>query len=69
MVRKIIIEFVGLRAKVYNYFIDDVSEDNKAKWPKDCVINRKIKCEIYKNCLRAIQLHNKIYYLKKVKLT
>ena len=32
------IEFVGLRAKAYNSFIDDVSEDKKAKDLKECVI-------------------------------
>ena len=29
--QKIIIKFVGLRAKTYIYLIDDHSEDNKAK--------------------------------------
>ena len=33
---KIMIEFVGLRAKTYSYFIDDTSEDKKAEGTKKC---------------------------------
>ena len=40
---KIMVEFVGLRAKSYSYLIDDGSEDKKAKVTKKCVIKRKIK--------------------------
>ena len=36
-------KFVGLRAKTYNYLLDDGSEDKKAKGTKKCVIKRKIK--------------------------
>ena len=39
---KIMVEFVGLRAKSYSYLIDDDSEDKKAKVTKKCVIKRKI---------------------------
>ena len=34
-------KFVGLRAKTYNYLIDDGSEDKKAEGTKKCVIKRK----------------------------
>ena len=62
---KITIKFAKLRAKTYNYFIDDVSEDKKAKGTKKSVIKRKLKFENYKNCLEATQLENKIKHLAK----
>ena len=46
--RKIMTQFVGLRAKAYSYLIDDGSEDKKAKGTKKCVIKRKLKFEIIK---------------------
>ena len=46
---KIMIKFVVLRAKTYNYLIDDGSEDKKAKSRKKCVIKRKLKFENYKS--------------------
>ena len=39
---KIMIKFVGLRAKNYNYVIDDESWDKKAKGTKKWVIKRKL---------------------------
>ena len=42
---KIIIKFVGWRAKTCSYLIVDVSEENKAKRTKKCVIKRKLKFE------------------------
>ena len=65
--RKFMTKFVVLRAKTYSYLIDDCSEDKKAKRTKTCVIKRKMKFENYKNCLEAIQLHNKIKYVEKIK--
>ena len=57
---KIMIKFVGLRAKTYSYLIDDSSED---------VCNKKnLEFENYKNCLETIQLENKISYLEKNKI-
>ena len=53
-----------LRKKAKNDF-DDCSEDKKAKGTKKCIIKRKFKFEIYKNCLEATQLENKINYLEK----
>ena len=59
--RKIMTKLVGLRAKTYSYFIDEGSEDKKAKkQKKKCVIKRRLKFENYKNCLEATQLENKI---------
>ena len=37
---KIMIKFVGLRAKTYSYFIDYGSEDKKAKGTKKCAIKK-----------------------------
>ena len=65
---KIVIKFVGLRARTYSYLIDDSSEDKKAKGTKKCVIKRKRKFENYENCLEATQLENKINYLEKNKI-
>ena len=50
---KIMIKFVGLRARTYSYLIDDSSEDKKAKGTKKCVIKRKLKFKNYKNCLEV----------------
>ena len=49
---KIMTKFVGLRAKTYNYLIDDGSENKKAKDTNKCAIKRKVKFEYYKSCLR-----------------
>ena len=38
---KIMTKFVGLRAKTFSY-LDDDSEDKKAKGTKNCVIKRKL---------------------------
>ena len=35
---KVMIEFIGLRAKTYAYLMDDDSEHKKAKGTKKCVI-------------------------------
>ena len=40
---KIMTKFIGLRAKTYNYLIDDGSKVKKAKRTKKCVIKRKLK--------------------------
>ena len=45
---KIMTKFVRLRAKTYNYLIDDGSEDKKAKTTKTGVIKRKVRFENYK---------------------
>ena len=56
---------MGLKAKTYSYLIDDSSEYKKPKGIKKCVIKRRLKFEISKNCLEATQLDNKINYLEK----
>ena len=62
---KIMIKFVGLRAKTHSYWIDDSSEDKNVKGTKKCVRKRKLKFENYKDCLEATQLENKISFLEK----
>ena len=57
---------VGLIAKTY--LANDGGEDKKAKATKKSVIKRNIKLEIYKNCLEATQLENKINHLEKNKI-
>ena len=63
------LKFVRLRAKTYSCLTGDSSKDKKAKDIKKCVIKIKLKFETYKSCLEATQLHNKIKYLEKIKLT
>ena len=55
--KKIKIKFFGLRGKTYIYLID---ENEQKSDTKKCLIKRKLKFEIYKNCLEAIQLDNKL---------
>ena len=62
---KIMTEYVKLRAKNYSYFIDDGSEDKRAKGTKNRVIKRKLKFKNYKNSLEVTQLENKRKYLEK----
>ena len=62
---KIIIKFIGLRAKSYSYLIDDSSEDEKAKGKKRCAVKRKLKSENYKNILESFQLEDKINHEEK----
>ena len=38
--RKIMTQFVGLRAKTYSYLIDDNSENKKEKGTKKCRIKK-----------------------------
>ena len=45
------IEFVGLRAKTYAYFMDDDSEHKQAKGTKKCIIKRRLMFKNYKDCL------------------
>ena len=37
---KVLTKFVGLKAKTYSYWIDDVSKDKKARATKKCVIKK-----------------------------
>ena len=53
---KIVTKFSGLRAKLYNYLIDNGSEDKKAKGTKKRVIKRILNLENCKNCLKQLYL-------------
>ena len=44
---KIMIEFVGLRAKTYAYLMNDDSKHKKTKGKKKCVIKRILKFNDY----------------------
>ena len=63
---KIMTKFAGLGANTYSYLRDHRSEDTKAKGTEKGVRKRKIKFEIYINCLEATQLDNKKKYLEKL---
>ena len=45
------IEFVGLRAKTYEYLMNDDTEHKKAKGTNQCVVKRKLMSENQKDCL------------------
>ena len=64
---KIIKEFAALTAKTYSYLTDNNNGDKKAKGTKKCVIKGKLKFKDYKNCLKEVQLENKINQLEKKK--
>ena len=59
-------QFVGLRAKTYNYLKDNNNEYKKAKGKKMCVIKRKLKFQDYKNYLEAAKIENEIKLLKEI---
>ena len=49
---KQIAEFVGLRAKLYSYKMDQGKEDKKCKGIKKAVVKKSIRFDdLYKNCL------------------
>ena len=48
---KIMIEFIGLRAKAYAQLMDDDSEHKKVKGTKECVIKQGLMFKNYKDCL------------------
>ena len=50
---KIIKEFVGLRAKLYSYKMDEGKESKKCKGVKKQVVEKSISHEDYKTCLRT----------------
>ena len=43
LIGKVMTKFLGLRARIYSYLIDEAGEDKKAKSTKKCVIKRKLK--------------------------
>ena len=60
--------FVELRKITSSYLIDDGSKDKKTKSAKNCVMKRKLKFGICKNCLDATQLENRIHHQEKNKI-
>ena len=50
---KIIKEFVGLRAKLYSYKMDEGKENKKCKGIKKAVVEKSITHENYKTCLET----------------
>ena len=60
---KIMTKYVGLRAKTYNYLIDDSSEDKTVTGTKNCVIKRELNVRTIKTINE-----NKIKYLEKNKI-
>ena len=50
---KIIKEFVGLRAKLYSFIMEDGKENKKCKGVKTQVVENSITHEDYKTCLRT----------------
>ena len=44
-------EFVGLRAKIQSYLMDDNTENKKAKETKKCVMKRGLMLKNYTDCL------------------
>ena len=58
--RKIMTNFVGLRAKSFSYLIDDSSEDKKAKGTKMCVMKKKkLSLKIIKTVKKQLNLRMK----------
>ena len=48
---RIIIEFVGRRAKIYAYLIGEDNKHKKAKGAKKCIVKRELKFKNYEDCL------------------
>ena len=48
---KMMVEFIGLRAKTYAYLMHDDSEHKKAKGTKNCAIKGRLMVKNYKDCL------------------
>lgn len=46
-----IIEFVGLRAKLYSYRMDDLKEEKKCKGITKAIMKKSITFKDYKNCI------------------
>ena len=48
---KIMIETVGLKAKTYEYLMDEDSQHKKSKGTKKCVIKQILMFKDYKECV------------------
>ena len=53
LVEQVMKEFVGLRAKTYNYLKENNDEDKKLKGKKKCAMKRKLEFPDYESCLKA----------------
>ena len=62
---KIMIKFIGRRAKTCIYLTDDGSEDKKTKVTKKCAMKSYLNLENYKSRLASTKLKNKINLEKK----
>ena len=69
---KIMIKFVGIRAKIYSHLTDNNNEQKKPKGTKKCLIKRRLMFENYANCSfndrtilqsqqRFKSVHHKVY--------
>ena len=56
LVEQVMKEFVGLRAKTYNYLKENNDEDKKLKGKKKCAMKRKLEFPDYESCLKAAQI-------------
>ena len=64
---KQIIEFIGLRAKLYSYKMLDGSEDNKCKEVTKNVTKRSIQFDDYRECLFSRkEQHRKMNVIRKI---
>ena len=63
-----IVEFIGLKSKMYSYVKDNEKGGKTAKGTKRCVIKNNIKHEDYKNVLlNNKQLHHKMKTIRRQK--
>ena len=61
-----IIEFIGLRSKMYSYIKDDDNENRTAKGIKKNVIKNDINHQNYKETLNNQQLHHKMKTIRSI---
>ena len=66
--RKIMKEFLGLRAKTYSCLKDNSDRNKKVIGTKRSVLKKSLKFQNYKNCLEAAQIENEINHLEKNKI-
>ena len=61
---KQIVEFVGLRAKLYSYKMLDGFEHKKCKWVTTNVTKRSIQFDDYRECLFSRKEHRKMNVIR-----
>jgi len=63
-----IVEFIGLRSKMYSIKLNDSKEDKKAKGVKKYVIKKNLKHEMYSNILESGRnIHCKMMMIRSMK--